>query len=480
MFLRAYLSGFAASVVVAGSILGVSPDKQELYKPNADGSWHCLLDPSIVLLFDQINDDFCDCPDGSDEPGTNACEYTSEHPQLFYCANQGFKPNYIENYKLNDGVCDYELCCDGSDEYRSGQCPNVCAKVKEQYDEHISERREKSERGLSVKLEFEQKAAELKRIAEEQLAQLAKEIELLHEKNDGGKTASTSEVQDEKFIVVDEAKLNRKLEAFKAENSLLTKKLASLESAFREMTEKYNPNFNDAAVKNAIHTYQDYISNKAEEIEVDLEYKDIVVQTIEGSENALQGNDQSKILPTLQNMIHYYYNKLVETFPHNNEISTPPSKLSKQQTFNAEENEALIQKIKSKQIELDAAERRFKQDYGENDILRAIEGGGYEKKIGDYNYRIAFMNAVYQDNTLVGRYTGFNGKSMHFTGGDRCWNGPQRSATVEFVCAPEHDLLSVFEPQKCQYKFVLASPLVCEKFSESELAENFSVDKTKF
>lgn len=68
MFLRAYLSGFAASVVVAGSILGVSPDKQELYKPNADGFWHCLLDPSIVLLFDQINDDFCDCPDGSDEP----------------------------------------------------------------------------------------------------------------------------------------------------------------------------------------------------------------------------------------------------------------------------------------------------------------------------------------------------------------------------------------------------------------------------
>ena len=41
-----------------------------------------------------VNDDYCDCDDGSDEPGTSACSNGS-----FYCVNKQFKGNHI-NYSI--------------------------------------------------------------------------------------------------------------------------------------------------------------------------------------------------------------------------------------------------------------------------------------------------------------------------------------------------------------------------------------------
>ena len=66
-----------------GRILGLDPKLQSLYKIGSDGLFSCL-DKSGQVPAAFLNDDYCDCEDGSDEPSTSACPR-----QQFHCAKSG-------------------------------------------------------------------------------------------------------------------------------------------------------------------------------------------------------------------------------------------------------------------------------------------------------------------------------------------------------------------------------------------------------
>lgn len=82
----------------------VAPEDLALYK----GPTFTCKDGSKTIDISRVNDDYCDCADGSDEPGTSACP-----AGVFYCRNAGHEARLLGKSFVDDGVCD---CCDGSDE----------------------------------------------------------------------------------------------------------------------------------------------------------------------------------------------------------------------------------------------------------------------------------------------------------------------------------------------------------------------------
>ncbi|XP_044466437.1 glucosidase 2 subunit beta [Mangifera indica] len=97
------------------SIIGVHPLDESYFSSEIIK----CKDGSKSFTRDRLNDNFCDCIDGTDEPGTSACPAGK-----FYCRNVGSTPQFIFSSRVNDHFCD---CCDGSDEYDgSFRCPNTC------------------------------------------------------------------------------------------------------------------------------------------------------------------------------------------------------------------------------------------------------------------------------------------------------------------------------------------------------------------
>nr|XP_043612867.1 glucosidase 2 subunit beta-like isoform X2 [Erigeron canadensis] len=112
-------SSSSVAAISPKDLLGVAPQDVKYYK----GLWNSgrikCKDGSRTFTKSQLNDDFCDCFDGTDEPGTSACPTGK-----FYCRNAGHNSLTVFSSRINDGICD---CCDGSDEYDGKtRCKNTC------------------------------------------------------------------------------------------------------------------------------------------------------------------------------------------------------------------------------------------------------------------------------------------------------------------------------------------------------------------
>uniref|UniRef100_A0A0E0N2I2 Glucosidase II beta subunit N-terminal domain-containing protein n=2 Tax=Oryza TaxID=4527 RepID=A0A0E0N2I2_ORYRU len=110
----------AGAAGAAPPLVGVSPQDEAYFAPAVIA----CRDGSGSFPKRRLNDGYCDCSDGTDEPGTSACP-----DGRFYCRNAGDTPRLLFSSVVNDKICD---CCDGSDEYESGiRCPNTCRNIND-------------------------------------------------------------------------------------------------------------------------------------------------------------------------------------------------------------------------------------------------------------------------------------------------------------------------------------------------------------
>lgn len=147
---------------------------------------------------------------------------------------------------------------------------------------------------------------------------------------------------------------------------------------------------------------------------------------------------------------------------------------------------AAEEKLKALKAERKSAQdllvRHFKGEYGADSELAALAGECLKGTVDAYEYELCpFDKAVqverdhHSRRTNLGKWAGYetdaNGivSAMHFDGGVPCPNGVARKVDATLVCGATQAVLSVEEPNMCEYVARVSTPLACSEGGRAEL-----------
>ncbi|KAG6333511.1 hypothetical protein ID866_5574 [Astraeus odoratus] len=127
------------------------------------------------------------------------------------------------------------------------------------------------------------------------------------------------------------------------------------------------------------------------------------------------------------------------------------------------------------------------EGFGVEGEWKKLDGLCLEKDTGEYTYEICLFDEARQkpnkggSSYSLGKFTSWNQHAepgtpeyytrQRYTQGARCWNGPQRSVELVLACGTENALLTVSEPEKCEYRITGTSPALCLPVEEGKRDE---------
>ncbi|KAF1837090.1 glucosidase 2 subunit beta precursor [Decorospora gaudefroyi] len=519
---------------------GVGPEFAKYYKDAA--TFTCISNPSIQLAVAQVNDDYCDCPDGSDEPGTAACAYLSplSPPQPrgfegkdvnataalpgFYCKNKGHQPGYVPFTSVNDGACDYELCCDGSDEYEhvgGVWCDDQCAHIGKAWRAADAARQKSVTAARQRRKELVAEASRLRKEVEDRIQTLTTQVEGATLKVDG-LTQSLAELERaERGRVVKGAgggggvtvlaslakqriqELTDHLLRLRTERDTAQARVAELEAMLKRFKDEYNPNFNDEGVKRAVHAWENYAAQERAEPNpaLDRDLDEVLKPDAESAItwDAFETADESDVdllyqfeayLPApVRSWVDAKLRDLRLLLIENGILAdtratdTPESKAV---TDAKSQLDAAKRELDGDKSELARHQEDLTKDYGPDAVFRALKDRCVSTDSGEYTYEHCFLSKTTQKPKKGGGHTGMgnfariesvtvdeelpaDGKglgsgeriALKYENGQHCWNGPNRSTMVILACAENDEIWKIVEEEKCVYRMEMGTPAVC-------------------
>ncbi|KAI5794289.1 glucosidase II beta subunit-like-domain-containing protein [Peziza echinospora] len=455
------MGGALASKAAAGSGLprGVSPEDAALYLPTPDThTFTCLTHPSLKIPFTAVNDDYCDCPDGSDEPGTSACTYLP-HAQLtgsrgFYCANKAHAPRFLPANRVNDGVCDYEVCCDGSDEWAhvgGVQCPDRCGEVGEKVRRLLGETRRVRNEGARLRGELVAKATSMRREVEANCEQLRSVIVGLEEKlraaeaeardvearemervrrelaAGGGRNKKAAEVAEVARGRIEA--LRKAVGKVRAERDESRARLEEVEGILRAFKETYNPNFNDEGVKSTVRRWEDYVAagrglaglNEAEERDLEalvggedeVNWDELTAEEVQ--DEVAQLSLLEKYLPkAIQGWIHTTTSDLRQMLVENGILAEKTVHSHPTDSKAVTEAKSTVAQIDtdltSARNRLASALETLSTDYGPSSVLLPLKDTCVSADAGEYTYEFCFFGKAHQRSNKDASSSSFLGE----------------------------------------------------------------------
>ncbi|CAN6453853.1 unnamed protein product [Victoria cruziana] len=508
----------------AVQLLGLSPLDDKNFKSEVIK----CKDGSKSFARSRLNDGFCDCADGTDEPKTAACPEGK-----FFCRNSGHMPLMLFSSRVNDGICD---CCDGSDEYDGKiKCPNTCweagktareklkkkistfqegSAIRKQEIEHTKQEIAKEEAELS-KLKKEEKllkdlvdklkehkkqiekAEEEERLKKEKVAEKLKETEknVNEQVNDPEATPPTT--PDE---AVEVALVSPEQETFENTEGLSKEELGRVVASrwtgqqSHDHTEELHhtgdiENDDDSGTpeNETEEEYDGYHSESGghertygDEMETDIleedEYDDVGGHV---NHDVLNTPDVTN-LPDLSiigssswlDKLRQSFQSVLQSF----KVFKSPVNTSDASRVRKEYDD-YSGKLLKVQSRISSLNEKLQTDFGPENEFYSFYDSCFEKKQDKYVYKVCPFKQASQveghSTTRLGHWQRFEEayRVMQFSNGDRCWNGPDRSLKVRLRCGLKNELADVEEPSRCQYVAMMSSPAVCLEERLKELQD---------
>ncbi|XP_017786645.1 PREDICTED: glucosidase 2 subunit beta isoform X2 [Nicrophorus vespilloides] len=479
---------------------GVPLSHNPLYNPAKD---FVCLDNSLSIPFSQVNDDYCDCPDASDEPGTSACIHGT-----FFCMNVGHTSTYISSSRVNDGICD---CCDGTDEYVKGKCANNCQELGQSAMKEAARQSELLKAGKQIRASMCEMGIKLKAEKKDKLvifaAQKIEAEKIMREKEQIKKNIEELESaaleqyrqieeENKRIKQEEENKKNRQ----EAEDTFV--RFDSNKDGIVEVSELQSLHTFDRD-RNGEVTVEEakYFLNSKDSMSLE----DFVVEAWpamkpflmldeglykppqpagvgEVEEVPINGEEPTTEAEFEEEGVNEEEDEEDEEHPEEEEEheETNPEVTYDEETQNLIEKATAArsefteadQSVRDIQSEITKIEEYLNKDFGPDEAFAPLEGECFDYMDYEYIYRLCpFDKATQQQksgssDTRLGswsKWSNQNYDAMLYDRGQSCWNGPQRSTTVAISCGSENKLTSVSEPNRCEYHFTFETPAACYK-----------------
>lgn len=414
MKVSAILALGSASAALA--LKGVAPEDEHKYQLT-NGIWKCLNYPNIRLEAHQLNDDYCDCPDGSDEPGTAACvgikDYEIRKKLTFYCANKGHIPGRLPSNRVNDGICDSDLCCDGSDE-EDGNCPNVCEEMAADRAQKETQLKKTLAEALKARQKLLGKLGAIQKATKEEENTVAERIADIK--------AAVKEAEKKLVAELERAKEETGYEA-PTDESPLQKLTGFLGPAIQQKILDAAANARLWMVDNGLMPHPDHTQNHSNE-----------PQHVQDARDELQDEKE----------------ELERAYEQQKQV------VAKSKALRAGKAPAVIFSLQGECVTSHIGEYDYEVCFNQQCHQRGLN---INVSLGSFNAIEELPRSADWDEVLEGpRYS----HVMKYTSGARCWNGPERISNVYLRCGAEPQILSVSEPEKCEYDIRMVTPAVCE------------------